>query len=383
MKITVAPDSLKESLSAPEAARAIVEGVRRGCPEAATVSVPMADGGEGTTVAVVEATGGSYRSAEVAGPRGKPVEATWGMCGDGRTAVVEMAQASGLELLPPDRRNPELTSTYGTGQLILAALEEGARKVIVGIGGSATVDGGTGVAAALGVRFLDADGALVAEPRGGNLPDIHRIDTAGLDPRAREAEFEVASDVTNPLLGPNGAARVYAPQKGATPEQVQRLESGLAALRDAVKRSLGVEAADRPGAGAAGGLGFGLAVFLNARLRSGAQTVMEAVRLSEKMSGSDLVITAEGRADGQSASGKAPACVAAEAHQQGIPVAMLAGSVGQGWEKLLDMGVSALFPIPDRPMEMEEATARAALLLAAASEAALRLWCAARESHDG
>ena len=378
MRITVAPDSLKESLSAVEAARAIERGLRRACPDAEVVLVPVADGGEGTAAAMVAATGGTWREADVAGPLGRRVRARWGMCGDGRTAVIEMAGASGIELLVPGERNPMLTSTRGTGQLIAAALDAGVGSIIVGIGGSATVDGGTGMAAALGVRFLDAEGREITDCRGGRLGDIRDVDMSGAHARLAEAEIVVACDVTNPLTGPDGAARVYGPQKGATPEQVAELERGLAGLARVIEQRLGVQVADLPGAGAAGGLGAGLVAFLGARLQSGVVTVLAAVGLREKMAGSDLVITAEGRVDAQSAFGKAPAGVAAAAAEAGIPAVVLAGSLGPGYEALYAHGVCGVFPIVDRPMPLQEALEQAEGLLEHAAESVLRLWLAAR-----
>jgi len=377
MKVTVAPDSLKESLSSVEAARAIERGVRRAAPDAEVILVPIADGGEGTTTAMVEATGGSCNEVEAADPLGRTVRAVWGLCGDGTTAVVEMASASGLELLTPDERDPMLTSTRGTGQMIAAALDAGVAKIIVGIGGSATVDGGTGMAAALGVRFLDAEGREIADCGGGRLADICDVDLSGLDPRLRGVEIVVACDVTNPLTGPEGAAAVYGPQKGASPQQVAELEAGLANLAGVIERRLGVEINDLPGAGAAGGLGAGLVAFLGARLRSGIETVLGAVRLRERMAGSDVVITAEGRADAQSAFGKATAGVAAMAAEQGIPCVVLAGSLGPGYEQLYAHGVCAAFAIVDRPMALAQALDEGAVLLARAAESVARVWLAA------
>jgi len=382
MKVTIAPDSLKESLGAPQAARAIARGVRRACAEADCVLVPMADGGEGTTEAIVDATDGSVRRAVVADPLGRPVEACWGLCGDGITAVVEMARASGLELLSPDERDPMRTSTWGTGELIRCALDAGARALIVGIGGSATVDGGTGMAAALGVRFLDADGRPIGAPRGGLLRDVAGIDISGLDRRLREADVVVAGDVTNPLLGTEGAARVYGPQKGADAEQVEELEAGLANLADVIRAELGRDVAELPGAGAAGGLGAGLVALLDAELRSGAETVMEAVDLRARMSGSELVITAEGRVDGQSAFGKATGCVAKAARDAGIPAVVLAGSVGPGFERLYEQGVCAVLPIVEGPMTLPEALERAASCLERAAESLIRIWNSAKGGQD-
>ncbi|MCK4283038.1 MAG: glycerate kinase [Candidatus Brocadiae bacterium] len=377
MKVTVAPDSLKESLTASEAARAIARGLRKASSQVEPVLVPMGDGGEGTTEAMVEATGGSYHKARVSDPLGRPITATWGVCGDGKTTIVEMAQASGLELLQPNERNPMLTSTRGTGELIRAALDFGAERIIIGIGGSATVDGGTGMAEALGVRFFDARGGPVTNCCGGRLGRICDIDAEGLDPRVKDVEIVVASDVANPLTGPDGAARTYGPQKGATGEQTEELERALCALAEAIRTKLGVEIADLPGAGAAGGLGAGLVAFLGARLRSGVETVMEAVQLREKMAGSELVVTAEGRIDWQSAFGKTVLGVASAAREQGIPTVVLAGSLGPGHERIYAAGVAGVFPIVDGPMTLQDALERADVLLEKAAESVMRLWLAA------
>lgn len=275
-----------------------------------------------------------------------------------------------------------LTSTRGTGELIRAALDHGVRRIIVGIGGSATVDGGTGMAAALGVRFLDADGREIADCCGGRLAEIRDVDASGLDPRIKDTEILVACDVTNPLTGPDGAARTYAPQKGASPEQTERLEDGLCALGETLRTGLGVDVRSLPGGGAAGGLGAGLVAFLGARLQSGVQTVMDVVRLREKMAGSEFVITAEGRLDWQSAFGKTVAGVAAAAREQRIPVVVLAGSLGQGYERIYPQGVCAVFPILDRPMQLEAALAEAGPLLTRAAESVMRLWLAAKGESD-
>jgi glycerate kinase len=377
MKVIVAPDSLKESLSAAEAAAAIARGLRRADAAVEPVLIPIADGGEGTTEALVEATGGEYRRRQVSGPLGCLLTATWGLSGGGQTAVIEMAEASGLELLAPSERNPMLTSTRGTGELILSALDAGVQDIIVGIGGSATVDGGTGMAHALGVRFLDAAGRAIDEPRGGRLADVDSIDISGLDPRLSHVRIRVACDVTNPLTGPDGAAGVYGPQKGATPEQVEALEAGLANLGRVISRCLGREVAEMPGAGAAGGLGAGLVAFLGAELRSGVQTVMEAVHLRERMAGADLAITAEGRLDAQSAFGKATAGVIGAARQAGVPAVALAGSLGAGYERLYAQGLCAAFAIADGPIDLGAAMARTAELLERAGESVMRLWLAA------
>jgi len=383
LRITIAPDSLKESLTASEAANALARGVRKASPQAELVIVPMADGGEGTVAAVVEATGGMYREVSAADPLGRPIVARWGLCGDGRTAVIEMAAASGLELLTPGERDPMLTSTRGTGQLIGDALAASVERIIIGIGGSATVDGGTGMASQLGARFLDRDGNAIDDCCGGRLRDIVDVDTSGIDPRLENVDIIIASDVTNPLTGPEGAARVYGPQKGADAEQTDALEAGLANLAQVVKGALGLDVNDMPGAGAAGGLGAGLVAFLGARMCNGAQTVMDAVGLRGKMQGSDLVITAEGRMDAQSAFGKTPVAVASVARELGIPAVALVGSVGSGSERVYDCGVSAVFSIVDAPMELDVALKGADELLAKCAESVVRLWLAAQGGESG
>ncbi|HUS92646.1 MAG TPA: glycerate kinase [Phycisphaerae bacterium] len=331
MRIVIAPDSFKECLSAAEVAAALAEGARDACPDARIELCPMADGGEGTVAAMVAATGGEARSVRVSGPLGEPRTAELGLLGDGRTAVIEMAAASGLDLVPPARRNPMLTTTRGTGELIRAALDAGAGEVLVGIGGSATVDGGCGCAQALGVRFLDASGAACAPGLGGGaLAGIRRIDLAGRDPRVAEARFRVACDVTNPLTGPDGAAAVYGPQKGATPEMVQRLDAGLAHLAGLIRRDLGVDVEPLPGAGAAGGLGAGLVAFLGAELRRGVVIVAEAVRLAQRLAGADLCLTGEGRFDRQSLSGKTAVGVARVARDAAVPVICIPGQAEAG-----------------------------------------------------
>jgi len=377
MKVVVAPDSFKECLSAEAVARAIGRGVRAAAPDAEVVEVPMADGGEGTVRALVAATGGTLHRATVTGPLGEPVEAEFGLLGDGATAVIEMAAASGLPLVPPSRRDPTRTTTRGTGELIGAALDLGASRLIIGIGGSATVDGGAGMAQALGARLLDESGRDIG-PGGGELSRLARLDVSGLDPRLAGVACEVACDVDNPLLGPNGAARVYAPQKGATPEAVAVLEANLARFADVVERDLGVSVRDVPGAGAAGGLGAGLMAFLGARLRPGVQIVIEATGLREKLRGADLAIVGEGKLDAQTAHGKVPVGVAEVAAEAGVPVVAIAGSLGDGYEAVHEKGVAACFAILDRPMSLEEAFARAEELLARTACEVVRVFVARR-----
>lgn len=372
-RIVIAPDSFKESLDAPQVAAAIAAGIKRVLPEVETVEVPLADGGEGLTTTLVAATGGRLMTATVTGPLGEPVTAKWGILGDGRTAVIEMAQASGLPLVPKEKRNPLYTTTYGTGELIRQALEEGCRRLIVGIGGSATNDGGAGMAQALGVRLLDQSGQDI--PWGGiGLERLARIEMQDLDPRVKEAEILVACDVDNPLCGPRGASAVYGPQKGATPEMVRRLDAALAHLADIIARDLGLQVRDLPGAGAAGGLGAGLVAFLGATLRRGIELVMEAVNLEGVLAqGADLVITGEGEINSQTAHGKVPVGVARLASKYGIPVVALVGSIGEGAHAVFDHGIRGFMSIVPRPVSLAFCLENAAILLTEAAERLMRL----------
>ncbi len=362
MRVLIAPDKFKGSLSARAAAEAIAAGFGSAWPDAHLTLCPLADGGEGTLELLVEATGGRTLDCEVTGPLGEPHVAPLGILGDGETAVVEMAAASGLALVPRHKRNPLVTTTAGTGDLIRRALDAGCRRIIVGIGGSATNDGGIGMAAALGARFLDSSGAGLP-PGGGGLVDLAAIELGSLDPRLGEAEIIIASDVTNPLLGEEGASRIYAPQKGADAAAVERLERGLARLAEVTEQTLAASYAERPGAGAAGGLGFGLMAFLGAEVRPGIEVVMEAVGFEEKLAGRDLVITGEGRLDAQTARGKTVTGVARAAARKGIPVLALGGEIAAGAEALRSLGVTAVMGIADRPMDLDESMRRAGELL--------------------
>jgi glycerate kinase len=377
MKIVAAPQALKGSLDAPAVGAAIVAGLRRVLPDVEIVVLPVADGGEGTVDALVAATDGSRRHARVTGPLGEPVEAWFGLLGarpgeDGATAVIEMAAASGLPLVPEGRRDPRVTTTYGTGELMLAALAAGAHHLLIGIGGSATNDGGAGMAQALGVRLLDAAGNDLP-PGGAALARLTRIDLAGLDGRLRGVDVTVLSDVDNPLCGPRGASAIYGPQKGATPAMVAELEAALAHYAVVLGRDLGVDVANLPGAGAAGGLGAGLMAFLGARLRPGAEAVLSAIDLAGHLAGAALVFTAEGRVDEQTAMGKSVGAVARLAQERAIPVIVLAGSLGTGYAALYQSGVHALVPLADGPRTVAESMAHAAELTADAAERALRL----------
>jgi glycerate kinase len=381
MKIIIAPDSFKENLTAAEVARAIAEGVRDAAPAAATVEVPMADGGEGTVEALVSATRGTFVERDVTGPLGETVRARFGLLGDGSTAVIEMAAASGLPLVVPAKRKALITTTRGTGELIAAALDAGARKILIGIGGSATTDGGAGAAQALGVKLLDSSGRDIG-PGGGPLASLARIDVSGLDPRLARVSIEVACDVTNPLTGPTGAAHVYGPQKGATGEQVEVLDHNLAHLARVMKRDLGVDVEHRAGSGAAGGLGAGLVGFLGATLRPGVEMVIEAVDLKRRFAGADLVITGEGRMDRQSAFGKTPIGVARAAAELGIPVVAIVGSIGDGAEEVLKHGVCAYFSIQTRPMTLDEAFRDSRALLRATAAQVVRLFTAGMTNDE-
>ena len=331
-RVVVAPQSFKGSADAVAVASAIARGVRRALPDASVEEMPLADGGEGTVRALVRATKGTLRAARVRDPLLREIRAEWGVLGDGTTAIVEMAAASGLPLLTALERDPRITSTRGTGELILAAAASGAHRIVIGIGGSATNDGGAGMARAIGYRFFDAEGNDLPEG-GAALASLARID-GQTDPRLVRPAIEVACDVRNPLLGPEGASAIYGPQKGATPEVVAELDRALARYADVIERFVGRSIRDVPGSGAAGGLGAGLLAFLDARLVSGADLVLRAVDFTKHLKGAGLVITGEGRIDRQSGFGKLTGAVAAAARRAGIPVAGVAGSVGPGHEAL-------------------------------------------------
>lgn len=377
MKIVIAPQALKGSLSAAETGQAIAQGAREVYPEAEIVIVPVADGGEDTTRALVDATNGRLIERGVTGPLGLPVRAFFGLMGDGRTAVIEMAASSGLPLVPPEQRDPRITTTRGVGELILAALDEGCTHFIIGIGGSATNDGGAGMVQALGAQLLDAQGNAL--PHGGAaLATLARIETQDLDARLHNCLFEVASDVSNPLCGPTGASAVYGPQKGATPEMVAELDAALDHYARIIERDLGHAVRDIPGAGAAGGLGAGLLAFLPATLRPGAQIVLDAVRLEEQIRESDLVITAEGRLDNQTAYGKSVGAVAALAKKFEVPVLAIAGGLGEDYREAYKLGLAGIAVLPSGPMTLRYAMQHAARLASETTERSLRFFQAGR-----
>lgn len=374
MKIVIAPDSFKESLTSWEVASELETGFRRVWPDADYVKVPMADGGEGTVQSLVDATGGEIVKREVTGPMGTPVMASYGLLGGGKTAVIEMAEASGLPLTPRGERNPLLTTTYGTGELVVDALSRGVEEIIIGVGGSATNDGGAGFAQALGVKFLDADGQVIAEPLGGGrLADIARIDVTSVNPALAKVKMSVACDVTNPLTGPSGASAVYGPQKGATPDMVATLDRNLANLATLVARDLGRDVANEPGAGGGGGLGYALIAFTNATLRRGIEIVVEATGLDKHMQGASLAVTGEGRVDFQTAFGKTPSGVATSARRAGVPVVAIGGGLSEDAKGVFQHGIDGLEACTANPMPLEKALENARQYLQDAAERVARL----------
>ncbi len=377
MRIVIAPDSYKGSVSAVDVARAMERGVLKIFPDAEIHKIPIADGGEGTVEALVAATDGQVRQCEVTGPLGERIVANWGVLGDGVTAVMEMASASGLPLVAREKRNPRTATTYGTGELMCAILDAGLRKIIIGIGGSATNDGGAGMARALGVRFVDAMGKELPDG-GAALAGLASIDLEGLDPRLQETQLTVACDVDNPLCGPRGASAVFGPQKGATLEIVAELDAALWHYSLIAQKTTGRLVAELPGAGAAGGLGAGLLLFTPAVLKPGVEIVLEAVRFSERVEGATFVLTGEGRTDFQTAFGKAPVGVARAAKRHRVPVFCLSGGLGEGADETLSQGIDAVLSICDRPMSLDECMAQGSQLIEAASTCLCRVIRSAR-----
>jgi glycerate kinase len=371
VRVVIAPDKFKGSLTAPEAAAAMARGVARAAPTALIEQVPMADGGEGTTQALVAATGGSFREVQVTGPLGEPVIACFGQLGNGRTAVLEMAAASGLVLVPAKKRNPLVTTTRGTGELLLAAIAAGARRIVIGIGGSATNDGGAGLGQAIGFRLLD-DQDRDVDPGGGNLGSVARIDPTKRRRELDGVEIAVACDVANTLCGPCGASAVYGPQKGADPLMVEILDRNLAHFAAVVERDLGVAIKDLPGSGAAGGLGGGLVAFAGGKLRPGVELIIDAVGLAGKLENADLCLTGEGAIDAQSAFGKTAVGVAQLARSLRCPTLALAGSIGPGARAVLAHGIDAYFAIWPGCLSLDQAIDQARELLEQATEQAVR-----------
>lgn len=370
-KIIIAPDSFKGSMSAKEVCDAIEKGIKNVLKDVEIEKIPMADGGEGTVETLVDATNGRIVNVNVLDPLGNEVNSYFGILGDGKTGVIEMALASGLPMIPRDKKNPLLTTTYGTGQLIKAALDNGCRELIIGIGGSATNDGGVGMAQALGAQFLDREGQEIGFG-GGNLNNIDRINLEGLDERLNECKFLVACDVDNPLCGPKGASNVFGPQKGATQEMVKILDANLDHLAAIIKRDIDKDVKEEPGAGAAGGLGAGLMAFCNAQLKKGIDIIIETTKLQEKIAGADLVITGEGQMDFQTAHGKTPYGVAKVAKKFNLPVVALVGSIGQGADVLHEKGIDVIFSIVEGPMSLEDCIQQGKSLTEKAAERLIR-----------
>lgn len=371
MKIVIAPDSFKGSASAMEVAKAIEKGIKNYAPDVETVLVPVADGGEGTMDSLVSATGGKTVKVEVKNPLGETIIAEYGILGDGKTCVIEMASASGLYLIPEEKRNPLKATTYGTGQLIKKALDDGCRNFILAIGGSATNDGGIGMLQALGMKLLDESGKEVGFG-GEELDRIVKIDDSEFDDRISKSSFLIASDVQNPLIGPDGASYVFGPQKGATPEMVELLDKKMESWANVVEKVTGISLHNHPGAGAAGGIGGAFQAFFPAEMRRGIDIVIEYTGLSKKLHGADVVFTGEGQIDFQTASGKTPMGVAQEAQKQGIPTIVITGSIGKGIDTLYQFGIKSIHSIVNGPMTLGEAMQRAPQLIEQKAEQLMR-----------
>ncbi|WOE77103.1 glycerate kinase [Pseudomonas protegens] len=380
MKIIIAPDSFKDSLSAEGVAHAIALGLADVWPDAELRQCPMADGGEGTVESILAACDGQLRCHRVQGPLGATVEARWGWLPQSHTAIIEMAEASGLQLLALDQRDACNSGTFGTGELIQAALEAGAQRIILAIGGSATNDGGAGALQALGLKLLDRQGQVL--PRGGlALADLAGIELDGMDPRLAQVRFEIAADVNNPLCGEQGASAIFGPQKGASPQQVQALDQALGHFADLCAEVLPKDVRNEPGSGAAGGLGFAAKAFLGAQFRPGVEVVAELVGLEQAVRGADLVITGEGRFDAQTLRGKTPFGVARIAQEQGVPVIVIAGTLGEGYQQMYAHGVDAAFALTSGPMSLEQACREAPRLLRERAADIARVWRLARNAR--
>lgn len=371
MQIIIAPDSFKGSMSAIEAANSIEKGIKKVFGEAITIKIPIADGGEGTVDAIIMGSKGAYRKVDVIGPLGEKVQAKYGILPD-RSVIIEMAEASGITLIPKEKLSPMEATTYGTGELVKAALDEGAKKIIMGIGGSATNDGGMGFAQALGVVFRDQEGKIL-KVGAKHLADIHTIDVSGLDKRLKVTEFIVACDVSNTLCGEKGASAIYGPQKGASPEMVKKLDDALSHYAGVIKSQLGKDILETEGTGAAGGLGAGLLVFCNATLKSGIKTVLEAVHIEQYLKDTHLIITGEGKIDGQSVYGKVPVGIAEVAKPYHIPVIALVGGIGEGVEKVYEHGIHSIMSLVDHPMTLKKAMNSSKELLESSAERMMRI----------
>ena len=380
MKIVIAPDSFKESLSAPDVALAIERGIKRALKTATVVRVPMADGGEGTVEAILGATTSERRVNTVLDALGRPIEASWARLPE-NGAVIEMACAAGLEHILPAERDPLRATSYGVGQLISHALDSGAQHIVLGLGGSATNDAGAGMLEALGLRLLDKHGAPLA--RGGlALAQLAQLDASALDPRLANIRVTIASDVNNPLCGPKGASAIFGPQKGATPAQVQTLDAALAHFAELCAQTLGRDMRDAPGSGAAGGLGFAAHAWLRSTFKPGAEVVAEIGGLAHAIEGADLVITGEGRMDAQTLLGKTPMGVAQIAKRAGVPVIAIAGSLGDGYQALYEAGIHAAFSLASGPCTLADACRNASALLEDRAQDIIRVWLASRLSAN-
>ncbi|MDQ7096070.1 glycerate kinase [Desulfosporosinus sp. PR] len=373
MRIVIAPDSFKGCLNAFNVALAMQKGVRKVYPESLVDLIPMADGGEGTVEAILSAVEGRKVDVAVKDPLGRQISAAYGLIDQGKTAIIEMAAASGLPLLRAEERNPRITSTFGTGELIRDALDQGVKKVLLGIGGSATNDGGAGLAVALGAKLLNVRGEELP-PGGAALADLAEINISGLDPRLSEVQFEVACDVQNPLCGPEGASAVYGPQKGATPEDVQVLDAALFNYGQKLSAVSGADLLNLAGGGAAGGLGAGLVGFLRAKLRPGSQMILDVANAEEKIRNADLVLTGEGKTDFQTAYGKVPVGVAALAQKYKVPVFVVSGAVEGHPDLLSDHGVNCSFSVSEGPGTLEEAFSKGEEQLERAVWRILTVW---------
>ncbi|GGX99344.1 hypothetical protein GCM10007160_28730 [Litchfieldella qijiaojingensis] len=380
MNILVAPDSYKDALPASDAARAIAEGIRRSLPDAEICLSPMGDGGEGTLDALLAATAAERREANVRDALGRPRTAAWGWHPGTRTAFIELAEASGLQPLAREERTALHSTTFGVGELIREALDAGAERLLLTLGGSATNDGGAGMLAALGARLLDRHGHDLP-PGGAALAELAKLDLSGLDPRLAALEVEAAVDVDNPLLGEHGASAVFGPQKGATPDDIAFLDAALGHFADLAANALGKDHRDLAGAGAAGGMGFAARAFLGAALRPGIELVMEQVGFTRRLEDADLVITGEGQLDGQSLAGKTPVGIARAAKQHGVPCVVLAGRLGRHWQAAYAEGVTAAFALADGPMPLSEALSQCSVLLTERAESVIRLFAAASQPH--
>ncbi|MGR5529863.1 glycerate kinase [Vibrio alfacsensis] len=377
MKVVIAPDSFKESLSAKEVADAIRNGLSRVWHDAEFVVLPVADGGEGTVQALLDATGGEKVFAEVQGPLGQPIMASFGLLGDSVTAIIEMAEAAGLHLVPPAQRDAKLTCSYGVGQLVKHALDRGIKRLIIGLGGSCTNDGGAGMLTALGAAFYKADGTKI-EPGGAALKDLDAIDISNMDPRLQACEILIACDVDNPLCGPHGASAIFGPQKGASPEDIQQLDAALTRFATLTEQITQKDVLHAKGAGAAGGMGAAWLGYTHAKLKPGINIVLETVKLDSHLQTADLVITGEGRIDQQTPHGKTPMGVAQAAKRFNLPVIAVAGCTGENYQAVYECGIDAVFTCLPRAMSLEDALREAGNNLSDLAENIARTWDMAR-----